>query len=100
MDLELQILRRDKFILCMSGNLGVHNFPSVFFCKPACGVSTSVNGEMCGSSCQEKCFHILQAERRIIILLLSGVSFLFNLDFFTGVHGNSVSASCKLHITL
>lgn len=43
--------------------------------------SPSVNGEMCGNSCQEKCFHILQAERRIIALLSSGVSFLFNLTF-------------------
>lgn len=62
--------------------------------------SPSVNGEMGGKSCQEKCFHILQAERRIIIVLLSGVSFLLNLDFFTGVRGNSVSAACKLHLTV
>jgi len=60
--------------------------------------SPSVNGEMCGNSCQEKCFHILQAERGITILLSSGVGFFVQLGFFTGVHGNTVSALCKLQM--
>lgn len=60
--------------------------------------SPSANGELCGNSCQEKCFHILQAERRIIILLLSESEFFIQLDFFTGVLGNAVSAFCKLQI--
>lgn len=37
MHLKIQILRRDKFVLCVSGNLDAHHFPSVFFNNPACG---------------------------------------------------------------
>ena len=97
MDLKPQIVRREKFALCMSGNLGVHNFQCVFFWKPACGFSKCKWGSV-WQFLPGKMFSHSPGSKKNYYFAVEWSEFFIQLDFFPGVHGNTVPAFCKLQI--